>query len=63
MSFLLRLAFRSAWNRRGTLGLVLASIALSTALLWTLEGLRRDLRTSFSQAVSGTDLVVGARSG
>ena len=63
MSFLLRLAFRSAWNRRGTLGLVLASIALSTALLWTLEGLRRDLRNSFSQAVSGTDLVVGARSG
>jgi putative ABC transport system permease protein len=63
MSFLLRLAFRSAWNRRGTLGLVLASIALSTALLWTLEGLRRDLRTSFSQAVSGTDLVVGARTG
>lgn len=63
MSFLLRLALRSAWNRRGTLGLVLASIALSTALLWTLEGLRRDLRSSFSQAVSGTDLVVGARSG
>ena len=52
MSFLLRLAFRSAWNRRGTLGLVLASIALSTALLWTLEGLRRDLRSSFAQAVS-----------
>lgn len=61
--FHLRLATRSAWNRRGTLALVLASIALSTALLWALEGLRRDLRSSFSQAVSGTDLVVGARSG
>lgn len=63
MTFLLRLATRSAWNRRGTLALVLASIALATALLWALEGLRRDLRSSFSQAVSGTDLVVGARSG
>jgi putative ABC transport system permease protein len=63
MNFLLRLATRSAWNRRGTLVLVLASIALSTALLWALEGLRRDLRSSFSNAVSGTDLVVGARSG
>ncbi|MEI8264438.1 MAG: FtsX-like permease family protein [Betaproteobacteria bacterium] len=63
MTFLLRLATRSAWNRRGTLVLVLASIALSTALLWALEGLRRDLRSSFSHAVSGTDLVVGARSG
>ena len=63
MSYLLRLALLSAWNRRGTLALVLASIALSTALLWALEGLRRDLRSSFSQAVSGTDLVVGARTG
>jgi putative ABC transport system permease protein len=63
MTFLLRLATHSAWNRRGTLALVLASIALATALLWALEGLRRDLRSSFSNAVSGTDLVVGARSG
>ena len=63
MSFHLRLAIRSAWNRRGTLALILASIALSTALLWTLEGLRRDLRHSFSQAVSGTDLIIGPRAG
>jgi putative ABC transport system permease protein len=63
VSFHLRLAIRSAWNRRGTLALIFASIALSTALLWTLEGLRRDLRHSFSQAVSGTDLIVGPRAG
>jgi putative ABC transport system permease protein len=63
VSFHLRLAIRSAWNRRGTLALILASIALSTALLWTLEGLRRDLRHSFSQAVSGTDLIIGPRAG
>ena len=61
MKALLHLAARSAWNRRSTLGLVALSIALATALLLTLEGLRRDVRASFVQAVSGTDLVVGAR--
>jgi putative ABC transport system permease protein len=57
------LAARSAWHRRGTLSLVVASIALATLLLLTLERLRNDLRTGFSQSVSGTDLVVGARTG
>jgi putative ABC transport system permease protein len=63
MKALLHIAGRSAWNRRGTLSLVLLSIALATALLLTLERLRSDIRSSFSQAVSGTDLVVGARTG
>ena len=63
MRALLHLAARSAWNRRGTLSLVVLSIALATALLLSLEGLRRDIRASFAQAVSGTDLVVGARTG
>ncbi len=63
MKTLLALAARSAWNRRGTLALVVLSIALATALLLTLERLRTDIRSSFSQAVSGTDLVVGARTG
>ena len=60
---LLSLAWHSAWHRRGTLALVVASIALATLLLLTLERLRTDLRSGFSQAVSGTDLVVGARTG
>lgn len=63
MKTLLALAARSAWNRRGTLALVVLSIALATALLLTLERLRTDIRASFSQAVSGTDLVVGGRTG
>lgn len=63
MKSLLSLAAQSAWNRRGTLALVMLSMALATALLLTLERLRTDIRTSFSQAVSGTDLVVGARTG
>jgi putative ABC transport system permease protein len=60
---LLGLAARSAWNRRGTLSLVAGSIALATLLLLSLERMRADVRASFSQAVSGTDLIVGARAG
>ena len=63
MTPLLGLALRSAWNRRGTLSLVVASIALATLLLLSLERMRADVRASFSQAVSGTDLIVGARTG
>jgi putative ABC transport system permease protein len=63
MKALAALAARSAWHRRGTLVLVLLSIALATLLLLTLERMREDIRAGFSQAVSGTDLVVGARTG
>lgn len=63
MKPLLAIAGRSAWHRRGTLALVALSIALATLLLLTLERMRTDIRASFSQAVSGTDLVVGARTG
>lgn len=63
MKALLHVAWRSALNRRGTLALVMLSIALATALLLALERLRADVRDGFSQAVSGTDLVVGARTG
>ena len=63
MSALLGLAARSAWNRRFVLGLVVASIALSTFLLLAVERIRHDVRQNFAQAVSGTDLIVGARTG
>ncbi|MCP5279856.1 MAG: ABC transporter permease [Thiobacillus sp.] len=61
MSHLLPLALRSAWNRRYTLVLTLIAIALSVTLLLGIERLRQDARDSFAQAVSGTDLIVGAR--
>ena len=61
--FLLGLAWRSAWNRRFTLALTVCSIALSTFMLLGVERVRTDLRSSFSSAVSGTDLIVGARTG
>lgn len=58
---LFTLAVKSAVNRRLTLGLTLTAMCLSVALLLAIERLRTDARTSFTQAVSGTDLVVGAR--
>jgi len=63
MTTLLTLAWRSAWNRRFTLTLTLLSIALSTFMLLGVERLREDARNSFTSAISGIDLVVGARTG
>lgn len=61
MTAWLRLALASAWNRRGTLGLTILAISLSVAMLLGVERLRTAARDSFSLSVSGTDLVVGAR--
>jgi putative ABC transport system permease protein len=63
MTAILKLAARSAWARRLTLGVTLIAIALSTALLLSVERVRVDARQSFSQSVSGVDLVIGARTG
>jgi putative ABC transport system permease protein len=63
MNAILTVALRSAWNRRGTLSLVVMSVALSTLLLLGVERIRSDVRENFSQSVSGTDLIVGARTG
>ena len=61
MRHLMRLALASAWNRRATLGLTLTAIALSVTMLLGVERARVAARESFTQSVSGTDLVVGAR--
>lgn len=63
MSALWSLAWRSAWNRRFVLSLTVLSVALSCFLLVSLERLRTDVRQQFSRSVSGTDLIVGARTG
>jgi putative ABC transport system permease protein len=59
--YLIALAASSAWNRRLTLGLTLITVALSVTLLLGVERIRREARESFAQSVSGTDLIVGAR--
>jgi putative ABC transport system permease protein len=63
MKAMLSLAARSAWNRRFVLSLIVLSIALSTFLLLGIERIRNDVRENFSQSISGTDLIVGARTG
>jgi putative ABC transport system permease protein len=60
---IINLALKSIFNRRLTALLTLFSIALSVALLLGVERLRTETRTSFANTISGTDLVVGARSG
>lgn len=57
------LTWRSLANRRLTAALTIVSVALSVALLLGVERLRHDARAGFAQTISGTDLVVGARSG
>lgn len=63
MIAVLRLALLGALARRGTLALSLLSIALATTLLLAVERIRHDARQSFTQSVSGVDLVVGPRGG
>lgn len=57
------LAWKSLSNRRFTALLTVMSIALSVTLLVGVERLRTEARASFANTLSGTDLIVGARSG
>lgn len=57
------LAWKSARARAVTTTLTIISIAISTALLLGVEKIRDGARASFAQTVSGTDVIVGARSG
>lgn len=60
---LLRLALASLANRRFTAALTAFAIAVSVCLLLAVERVRTEARASFASTISGTDLVVGARSG
>ena len=60
---MLNLFIRSLWNRRSTAVLTIFSISISVTLLIGVENIRKGVRTSFSSAVSGTDIIVGARGG
>lgn len=57
------LAVKSLRNRRQTALLTVLSIAVSVCLLLGVEKVRHEVRAQFLNTVSGTDLVVGARSG
>ena len=57
------LALRSVLNRKATAGLVVFAIGVSVALLLGVERVRTEAKASFANTISGTDLIVGARSG
>jgi putative ABC transport system permease protein len=59
----LRLALQSLRNRWVTALLTVLAIALSITLLLGVEKVRTGARQSFADTISGTDLIVGARSG
>ena len=60
---ILRLAFASLIARALTVGMTILAIALSVALFLGVEKIRTGAKASFADTISGTDLIVGARSG
>jgi len=60
---ILRLTLKSIANRKFTALLTIVSIAVSVTLLLGVEKIRKETRASFASTISGTDLIVGARSG
>jgi putative ABC transport system permease protein len=59
----IRLAFKSLRNRLFSTSLTVFSIALSTTLLLSVERTKRAAEEGFTQSISQTDLLVGARTG
>lgn len=58
-----RLALGSLLARSLTVGMTVLAIALSVTLFLGVEKVRTGARASFADTISGTDLIVGARSG
>ncbi|MGQ4277064.1 ABC transporter permease [Pseudidiomarina sp. E22-M8] len=58
-----KLALASLWNRRGSVWLTIIAIAVSTLLLLGVERIRVQTQENFANTISGTDLIVGARTG
>ena len=63
MKTLIKLAFQSIRYRKATLILSIISVSLSVILLLGVERLRSNVHKSFTSTISGTDLIVGARTG
>ncbi|WP_417567334.1 ABC transporter permease [Marinobacter sp.] len=57
------LALASLWHRKKILALVCLTLTLSVSLLLGIQYLRTEVKQSFTSTISGTDLIVGARSG
>ncbi|GAD78775.1 ABC transporter permease [Vibrio ezurae] len=57
------LAWKSLSNRKTTALLTILTVAISVILLLGVERIRTEAKNSFANTISGTDLIVGARSG
>ncbi|KZY45856.1 MULTISPECIES: FtsX-like permease family protein [unclassified Oleiphilus] len=62
-ALLMKLTLKSILNRKFTSGLTLFSICISVFLLLSVDTVRKEAKHSFTNTISGTDLLVGARSG
>jgi putative ABC transport system permease protein len=60
---LFKIALTSLINRKFSVFLAIFSIAISIAIVLSVEHIRQQAKESFSNTISGTDLIVGARSG
>ncbi len=60
---ILTLTLRSLLNRKVTVFLTVTAIAFSITLLLGVEKIRSGARSSFQNTISGTDLIIGARTG
>ncbi len=60
---LFNVALKSLLNRKGSALLTLFTLTLSLFVLLTIEDIRHQSKQSFSRAVSGVDLIVGAPTG
>ena len=60
---IVNLSVRSVYNRRLAVALTIFAIGVSVMLVLGVEKVRQDAKRSFANTISGTDLIVGARSG
>ena len=63
MKVITHLALKSVLNRKATAILTILTVALSVILLLGVERVRTEAKSSFANTISGTDLIVGGRSG
>ncbi len=57
------LSWKSLKHRRFTVALTIVSLSLGVALLLGVERMRSEAREGFTNTISGTDLIIGARTG
>ncbi|MDE1265338.1 ABC transporter permease [Vibrio aestuarianus] len=63
MNVIANLAWKSVINRKTTAILSILTVAISVILLMGVERIRTQAKNSFANTISGTDLIVGGRSG